>query len=133
MNEASKMVSVENAKWLDKETQERTGLELNPLWMLEVLVRGAVLDTKTQVSALKTLAEYTHSKSPAIQHALIQNSEQMLLELGKEEYGEVELEDTYKTKHGEGREYERTRKDYLKRKALMVGVDEEDVVDGREE
>lgn len=88
MNEATKMVSPDNYKFLDDATRERTGLEVNPLWMMECLVRSGVLQPKEQVAALKELAQYTHSKAPSINHStnVHVNSEDWLLELAKDEY-----------------------------------------------
>jgi hypothetical protein len=88
MNEASKRVSPENHKFLSPEVQERTGLELNPLWQMECLIRGGLLSAKEQIAALKELAAYTHSKAPSINHNTNtnMNPEDWLLELAKDEY-----------------------------------------------
>lgn len=88
MNEASKMVDPSNYKFLDNDVRERTGLETNPLWMMECLVRSGLLSPKEQIAALKTLAEYTHSKSPSINHNTTthMNPEDWLVELAKGEY-----------------------------------------------
>ena len=91
LNEASKIVSPENQKFLPPDVQERTGLELNPLWQLELLVRSGTLTPKEQVAALKELAQYTHSKAPSLNQNTNINlrPEDFLLELAKEEYAEV--------------------------------------------
>lgn len=91
MNEASKIVNPDNFKFLPPEVQERTGLELNPLWQLELLVRSGTLSPKEQVAALKELAGYTHSKAPTLNQNTNINlkHEDFLLELAKEEYSEV--------------------------------------------
>lgn len=88
MNEATKMVDPTNYKFLPDETRERTGLEINPLWMIECLVRSGVLAPKEQVAALKELAQYTHSKAATISHSTTTqlSPEDWLIELAKEEY-----------------------------------------------
>jgi hypothetical protein len=88
LNEATKMVSPDNFKFLDDTTRERTGLEINPLWMMECLIRSGTLTPKEQVAALKELAQYTHSKAPSISHSTTTHMkpEDWLLELAKEEY-----------------------------------------------
>lgn len=93
MNEATKMVSPDNYKFLSDDVRERTGLEINPLWMIETLVRSGVLQPKEQVAALKELAAYTHSKAPSISHSTTTHMkpEDWLLELAKEEYQEIEI------------------------------------------
>lgn len=96
------MVSADNVKFLPPDVQDRTGLELNPLWMMEVLVRGGVLNAKDQVTALKTLADYTHSKAPSINHTAVatQSAEEWLKALAKEEYPEVTIEERKPLPHG---------------------------------
>jgi hypothetical protein len=93
LDEASLMVSEENVKFLDADVQKRTGLELNPLWQMEVLVRSGVLSPKEQVQALTQLASYTHSKAPTMNFNANTNvsPEDWLLELAKTEYNQVEL------------------------------------------
>jgi hypothetical protein len=88
LNEATKMVSPDNFKFLPDDVRERTGLEINPLWMMETLVRSGTLSAKEQVTALKELAQYTHSKAPSISHNTNTNlkPEDWLLELAKDEY-----------------------------------------------
>jgi hypothetical protein len=88
LNEATKMVSTDNFKFLNDDVRERTGLEINPLWMMECLIRSGTLSPKEQVAALKELAQYTHSKAPSINHTTTTqlNPEDWLLELAKEEY-----------------------------------------------
>lgn len=88
LNEATKMVSPDNAKFLDDETRARTGLELNPLWQMETIVRSGVLSPKDQIAALKELAGFTHSKAPTLNQNNNVNStpEDWLLELAKDQY-----------------------------------------------
>lgn len=88
LNEATKIVSPENFKFLDAATSERTGLEINPLWQMEVLVRSGVLAPKEQVAALKELASYTHSKAPTVNRNLNSevSPEDWLLELASDQY-----------------------------------------------
>lgn len=94
MDQATKMVNPNNFKFLDDATRQRTGLEINPLWMMECLVRSGLLSPKEQVAALKELASFTHSKAPSINHNTVTNMkpEDWLLELAKEEYQEVEIQ-----------------------------------------
>lgn len=112
MNEASKMVSPENVKFLDEETQKRTGLELNPLWQMEVLVRSGVLSPKEQITALKELAAYTHSKAPSINfnNNSNLNPEDWLLELAKDEYKvigvDIPLPEKQMVERGAGKAFE---------------------------
>lgn len=93
MNEATKMVNPDNFKFLPDEVRERTGLEINPLWMMETLVRSGVLSPKEQIAALKDLATYTHSKAPTVNHNTNteMKPEDWLLELSKEEYKVLEV------------------------------------------
>lgn len=88
MNEATKMVSPDNFKFLDNDVRQRTGLELNPLWMMECLYRSGILNPKDQITVLKELANYTHSKAPSINHSTVAaiSPEDWLLELAKGEY-----------------------------------------------
>jgi hypothetical protein len=88
LNEATKMVDPANFKFLDPVVKERTGLELNPLWMMETIVRAGILSPKDQIAALKELASYTHSKAPTInQNTLtVANPEDWLLDLAQSEY-----------------------------------------------
>lgn len=92
MNEATKMVNPDNFKFLPDDVRERTGLEINPLWMMETLVRSGLLTPKEQVAALRDLAQYTHSKAATISHNTHSEvkPEDWLLELAKEEYRVVE-------------------------------------------
>lgn len=101
------MVNPENQKMLPPDVQERTGLEMNPLWMIETLVRGGVLSAKDQVSALKTLAEYTYSKAPTVSHnANVEvSAEDWLQKLAEEEYPEVQIEQRKTAPHGKGKRY----------------------------
>ncbi len=88
LNEATKMVDPNNFKFLPDDVRDRTGLEINPLWMMECLVRSGLLSPKEQVAALKELAQYTHSKAPSISHNTTTHMkpEDWLLELAKDEY-----------------------------------------------
>lgn len=88
LNEATKMVNPDNYKFLPDDVRERTGLEINPLWMMECLVRSGTLGPKEQMQGLKELAAYTHSKAPNISHTTSTQlkPEDWLLELAKEEY-----------------------------------------------
>lgn len=99
MNEATKMIDPDNYKFLDDETRERTGLEINPLWQLECLVRSGTLTPKEQVAALKELAQYTHSKAP--NHNINTNinaPEDWLLELSKDDYKVVDTLPSFQPK-----------------------------------
>lgn len=88
MNEASKFVNPDNFKYLPDHVRERTGLEMNPLWLMEVMIRSGTLTAKEQISALKELAQYTHSKAASVSHVTTteMSNEDWLLELAKEEY-----------------------------------------------
>jgi len=92
LNEASKLVDPKNLKFLPEHITERTGLELNPLWMLEVLVRSGTLSAKEQIAALKELAQYTHSKAPSINHNTntTMTPEDWLIELARDDYPVLE-------------------------------------------
>lgn len=95
LNEASKMVEPENQKFLPQDVQERTGLEMNPLWMMECMVRSGALRPQQQVAALKTLAEYTHSKTPSFSaHASAElSAEEWLKALAADQYEVVDVDD----------------------------------------
>lgn len=113
MNEATKMVSPDNYKFLPDDVRERTGMEINPLWMMECLVRSGVLSPKEQVTALKELAQYSHSKAPSINHSTTTHMkpEDWLLELAKEEYKEIEVEQPKQPREaGLHRDYEKKAK-----------------------
>lgn len=88
LNEASKMVSPDNFKFLPDEVRERTGLEVNPLWLMECIIRSGLLSAKEQLAGLKELAAYTHSKAPSINHNTNteMSPEDWLVELAKDEY-----------------------------------------------
>lgn len=114
MNEATKMIDPSNFKFLDDDTRERTGLEINPLWMMECLFRSGTLGPKEQISVLKELAQYTHSKAPNInQNTNITASEDWLLELSKAEYTVVDSNPSFQPKQirevGLGEEYEQKK------------------------
>lgn len=114
MNEASKMIDPSNFKFLDDETRKRTGLEVNPLWMMECLYRSGSLTPKEQLQALKELAQYTHSKAPNINHNTNTTApEEWLLELSKEDYELVDELPSFQPRQlrerGAGRDYETRR------------------------
>lgn len=92
LNEASKIIDPDNHKFLSPETSERTGLEINPLWQMELLVRSGLLTPKEQVAALSKLAEYTHSKAPTLTHVnnTEMSHEDWLLTLAKDEYKTID-------------------------------------------
>ena len=92
MDAATKMVDKDNFKFLNDSVRERTGLEVNPLWMMECLVRSGILSPKEQLNALGQLATFTHSKAPSITHATNTNMkpEDWLIELAKEHYETVD-------------------------------------------
>lgn len=115
LDEASKWVSPDNQKFLPAETQDRTGLEMNPLWMLECLVRSGTLPLKEQVSALKILADYTHSKAPSVSHntSVHLKAEDWLKQLAETEYPEVSVERRIPAPEGQGPQYEWWRKKRL--------------------
>ncbi|MDO5647371.1 hypothetical protein [Paracoccus sp. (in: a-proteobacteria)] len=118
LNEATKMVDPGNYKFLDDATRERTGLEVNPLWLMECLVRSGALNPKEQVTALKELAQYTHSKAATVNHNINANApEDWLLELAKDEYKVIDAE-SFQPKtpreRGMGRDYEHKRAKNLK-------------------
>jgi hypothetical protein len=119
LDEASKMVSVENVKFLPPDIQARTGLELNPLWMMECLVRSGSLNPNQMVNALRTLTEYTHSKAPSMSQniSLTGKAEDFLLKLAEEEYPQVEVEPKKKRKApgtGPRAEFEKARREKWK-------------------
>lgn len=93
MNEASKMVAPDNFKFLPQEVSERTGLSLNPLWMMECLIRSGVLQPKEMMAGLRDLAQYTHSKAPTVNHNTNteMKPEDWLFELAKDEYKTIDV------------------------------------------
>jgi len=92
LNEASKLIDPDNMKFLSPEVTARTGMELNPLWQLECLVRSGTLANKEQIVALKELAAYAFSKAPTVNNNLntTMTPEEWLLELSKEEFKVVD-------------------------------------------
>ncbi len=92
LNEATKMVNPDNFKFLPDDVRARTGLEINPLWQMEVLYRSALLPPKEQVQLLSQLAAYTHSKAPSLSHNTNVNiaPEDWLLEISKDEYQTID-------------------------------------------
>ena len=123
MNEATKMIDLDNQKFLPDEVRERTGLEINPLWMMECLIRAGVLSPKDMMSGLKDLATYTHSKAPTISHSTQtkMNPEDWLVELAQEQYktvddAEVLTERPQPVERGSGPRFERS----MKKKAAEV-------------
>ncbi len=112
MNQATKIISPDNAKFLDPETSARTGLELNPLWQMEVIVRSGVLGPKDQIAALKELAGFTHSKAPTLNKNENTNAapEDWLLELARDQYQTITpLVATQRREKGSGPTSERKR------------------------
>jgi hypothetical protein len=117
LNEATKMVNPDNYKFLNDDVRERTGLEINPLWMMECLVRSGVLSAKEQMAGLRDLAQYTHSKAATVQHNTNTelSSEDWLLELAKEEYKVIDSEKPMRqpltpAERGSGKNYESNMK-----------------------
>lgn len=116
MNEASKMIDPDNHKVLDKATQERTGLELNPLYGIELQIRSGTLSPKDMLTALKTLAEYTHSKAPTV--ATVNNThswEAHVFDLAKEAgYEVIDVEENVRSEYGMGINYISTMENKVK-------------------
>lgn len=117
MNEATKMIDPSNYKFLPDSTRERTGLEMNPLWMLECLIRSGVLSPKEQVQALTQLAAYTHSKAASISHTTNTEltAEDWLMTLAKEEYKVIDevkpdFQPKQRVEQGAGKEYQTNMK-----------------------
>lgn len=54
------------SKELPADVQERTGLTINPLYEMELMVRADTLGARERLQALKELAAYTHSKAPSV-------------------------------------------------------------------
>lgn len=126
LNEATKMVDPDNFKFLDEATRERTGLEINPLWLMECMVRSGTLGPKETLAALKELAQYTHSKAPQInQNTNINSSEAWLLELSSSDYQTVDANPSFQPKtareKGMGPEFEKRR---VARVQLMADTQE---------
>lgn len=117
LNQASRLTL--QPKWLDEATQERTGLELNPLWMLETLIRSGILSKKDQLVALGVLAEYAHSKALTVSLTKVGTSEPLLSEIAAL-YPVVEVEARPYRKHGTSPTYEKDRKRHQARKARLV-------------
>ena len=106
LNEASKMVDETNPKYLDKATQERTGLEINPLWQLEVLARSGTLTPKDQLAAWSKLAEHTHSKAATITKTeTTLTMDQLLQDLAKKEYPVIDITPASQKEIGSGEKY----------------------------
>jgi hypothetical protein len=99
------MTGPENAKFLPQEVQDRTGLELNPLWQIEVLVRSGTLAPQNQLSALKSLAEYTHSKSPSLSQQMTGKPEDFLIQLAEQEFEQVKVSEVHKAPPGQGKRH----------------------------
>ena len=58
--------TVVQPKELPADVQERTGITENPLHAIELMCKADLLAGREKLAALKTLAEYTHSKAPSI-------------------------------------------------------------------
>lgn len=132
MNEATKMIDPENFKFLHDDVRERTGLEINPLWMMECLVRSGLLSPKEQIAALKELAQYTHSKAPNISHNTTTHlkPEDWLLELAKEEYQEIEItQPKQPVERGSGRRYENRMKKRLAETQALIDFSAEELAE----
>lgn len=121
MSQASKL-PLENEKYLDEETAERTGLELNPLWWLEMKLRSGTLSDKEAITVAKILADHTHSKAPSISHStnVSGSPEDFLkgiLESQKSEMKVIEHDDVHhpRVPNGEGPSAE-LKASYKKRK-----------------
>lgn len=110
LDEASKAAeeALKNPKFLNTDLQARTGLEMNPLWMLEVLVRSGSLNPGQMVTALKTLADYTHSKAPSLNQSVnVQmKAEDYLLQLAEQDFPQISVEVVKKASPGEGKRFE---------------------------
>lgn len=110
LDEASKAAeaAMKNPKFLSPELQARTGLEMNPLWMMEVLVRSGTLNPNQMVSALKTLADYTHSKAPSLNQSVnVQmKAEDYLLQLAEQDFPTIAVEMVKRAPPGEGKRNE---------------------------
>jgi hypothetical protein len=115
MNEATKIINPDNFKFLPQDVRERTGLEINPLWQMEVMVRAGILGAKDQLSALTTLAAYTHSKAATLSQNTNINlkPEDWLEEIAKDEYETVDdaeiIQPKQRREKGAGVAYERVR------------------------
>jgi hypothetical protein len=107
LDEASKAAeeAAKNPKFLAPELQARTGLEMNPLWMLEVLVRSGSLNQGQMVNALKTLAEYTYSKAPNLNQSVnvTMKAEDFLLQLAEEDFPTVDVQRITRAPTGQGK------------------------------
>jgi hypothetical protein len=107
LDEASKAAeeAAKNPKFLAPELQARTGLEMNPLWMLEVLVRSGSLNQGQMVNALKTLAEYTYSKAPNLNQSVnvTMKAEDFLLQLAEEDFPTVDVQRVTRAPNGQGK------------------------------
>lgn len=113
LNNAAKATTKQ--KYLPAEVQERTGLEMNPLWMLETLVRSGTLTPKEQIVALKELARYTHSAAPSISHSTNtqMTPEDWLKNLAEEEFKEIDAPEDRafsRAAPGQGRRYGSTQR-----------------------
>lgn len=123
LNEATKMITPDNFKFLDDDVRKRTGLEVNPLWMMECLVRSGVLSPKEQVAALTNLAQYTHSKAATVNlnNNTNMKPEDWLLELAKEEYKEIEFVEPHQPRErGQGKTHAWEMKRRLENKTAVV-------------
>lgn len=122
LDEASKAAeeAAKNPKFLSPELQARTGLEMNPLWMLEVLVRSGSLNQGQMVNALKTLAEYTYSKAPSLNQSVnvTMKAEDYLLQLANEEMPVVQIEARPRAAAGQGSQNARAKAKRERYKAL---------------
>jgi hypothetical protein len=132
MNEASKMIEPDNFKFLPDDVRERTGLEINPLWMIECLVRSGLLNPREQVAALKELASFTHSKAASLSNVTVTEvkPEDWLLELAKEEYQQVEIpQPKQPVERGAGPQYESKMLRKLKNVGALEAVADAELAD----
>lgn len=130
MNEATKMVDPSNFKFLPDDVRERTGLEINPLWMMECLVRSGLLTPKEQVAALKELAQYTHSKAPNINHNTTTHlkPEDWLLELAKDEYKEITpVQPMQPVERGAGKNFEKRKLNRIREVQSLINHGSEEL------
>ncbi|MBB6253023.1 hypothetical protein [Nitrospirillum iridis] len=78
---------VQASKQLPADIQERTGLTINPLYEMELMVRADALGARERLQALKELAAYTHSRAPSIVDSKVEvkRAEDWLDQLAAEE------------------------------------------------
>lgn len=119
MNEASKLVDPDNVKFLDKATQDKLGLETNPLWHMEALARSGTLSPKDQAMVWAKLAEYTHSKAATVNHNTHSTYDELMQKIMDDaaievEYAPIEVEPRIDAQPGMGKLYARIQEDKVK-------------------